>query len=258
VIRYGDKFPRDEPDKTRPFGISKESSMSKKRKTGNNSSGSIPVNFELRKISALTANQERVFQAYSEGNHLNLHGYAGTGKTYLALYLALRDYISSGKYRRVIVVRSVVPSRKIGFLPGDDKQKSKVYEDPYKEIVNDLFSRGDAYDCLKLRREVEFTTTSFLRGLTFYDSIIIVDEIQNMLFQELDTVMTRLGDNTRVIFCGDYRQSDLDRSEREGVHQFMNVLHKMQNFAHIEFGLEDIVRSGLVKDYIIHRTELNL
>lgn len=232
--------------------------MSKKRKTGSNSSGSMPVNFELRKVLPKNENQQQAFDAYNQGYHLCLHGYAGTGKTYIALYLALRDYITTGNYRRVVLVRSVVQARNMGFLPGKVNEKSSMFEDPYVEIVNDLFNRGDAYQCLKLRRELDFMTTSFLRGLTFNDTILVVDEIQNMTFQELDTIMTRLGDNSRIIFSGDFRQSDLDRRDREGVHSFMNVLGRMQNIAHIDFQIDDIVRSGTVRDYIIQRTELNL
>lgn len=220
-----------------------------------------PVNhFELRSIKPLTVNQENTFDAYHDGHNLMLHGYAGTGKTFCALYLALKDILSGrSDAERIILIRSVVPSRDMGFLPGSIKDKIKVYEEPYKEICDDLFGRGDGYDILKMKKLVEFTTTSFLRGLTFNNAIVIVDETNNMLMSELDTVMTRMGNNSRIIFCGDYRQTDLNKPhEKEGITQFMKITHKINSFRHIEFQKEDIVRSGVVKDYIIQKTEMGL
>ena len=211
--------------------------------------------FELREILPLTDTQEIVFNEYDNGKNLVLHGYAGTGKTYISLYLALETLLkSNSKYDRIIIVRSVVPSRDMGFLPGSIAEKARVYEEPYREICNNILSRGDGYEILKTRKVIEFTTTSFLRGLTFNNAIVIVDEIQNMQFSEIDTVMTRLGDNTRVIFCGDFRQTDFKKEdEKSGIVKFMKILKKMSNFEHIEFLESDIVRSGIVKDYIIKK-----
>jgi phosphate starvation-inducible protein PhoH len=215
--------------------------------------------FEMSKVSPMTDNQKKAMQAYDHGNHLVLHGYAGTGKTYLSLYLALEEIITenSAFYDKVVILRSVVPSRDMGFLPGSALQKSAVYEAPYKQIVDELFGRGDGYEVLKMKKMLEFTTTSFLRGLTFNRSIVIVDEMQNMTFQELDTVMTRMGDNSKIIYCGDFRQTDLKKAEElSGLHKFMKILKTMNNIAYVEFDKEDIVRSGIVKDYIIKKTEL--
>ena len=215
--------------------------------------------FSLRHISPLTVNQQRVWDAYQNGSNLMLHGYAGTGKTFLSSYLALREVLTSDIYKRVVIIRSVVPSRDMGFLPGTEKQKAEVYEQPYQEICDDLFGRGDGWRILKLKRLVEFTTTSFLRGTTFNDSIIIVDECNNMTFQEIDTVMTRIGNNSKIIFCGDYRQTDLHKPhDKTGIRELMSLTQKMKSFEHIEFGIEDIVRSGVVKEYIIHKTEMGL
>jgi len=215
--------------------------------------------FELRHIQPLTVNQERVFDAYYSGQNLMLHGYAGTGKTFLSSYLAIKDILTQETYKKVVIIRSVVPSRDMGFLPGTDKQKAEVYEQPYQEICDDLFGRGDGYKILKLKGLVEFTTTSFLRGTTFNDSIIIVDECNNMSFQEIDTVMTRIGTNSRIVFCGDYRQSDLIKPhDKTGIKELMAVTRRMPSFDHIEFGIEDIVRSGVVKEYIIQKTEMGL
>jgi phosphate starvation-inducible PhoH-like protein len=215
--------------------------------------------FELRHIQPLTVNQEKVFDAYYAGQNLMLHGYAGTGKTFLSSYLAIKEVLTADIYKKVVIIRSVVPSRDMGFLPGTEKQKAEVYEQPYQEICDDLFGRGDGYKILKIKGLVEFTTTSFLRGTTFNDSIIIVDECNNMSFQEIDTVMTRIGNNSKIIFCGDYRQSDLIKPhDKTGIKELMAVTRRMPSFDHIEFGIEDIVRSGVVKEYIIQKTEMGL
>jgi len=215
--------------------------------------------FELRHIKPLTVNQQRVWDAYEAGSNLMLHGYAGTGKTFLSSYLALKEVLIEQTYKRVVIIRSVVPSRDMGFLPGSEKQKAEVYEQPYQEICDDLFGRGDGWRILKLKRLVEFTTTSFLRGTTFNDAIIIVDECNNMNFQEIDTVMTRIGTNSRIVFCGDYRQSDLNKPhDKTGIRELMAITRRMPSFDHIEFGIEDIVRSGTVREYIIQKTEMGL
>ncbi len=211
--------------------------------------------FELKGITALTDTQEEVFNRYDEGKNLVLHGFAGTGKTYISLYLALETLLKNQtKYDKIIIVRSVVPSRDMGFLPGSAAEKARVYEEPYREICQDLLERGDAYDILKQKRWLDFTTTSFLRGLTWNNAIVLVDEIQNMQFSEIDTVMTRLGNNSKIIFCGDFRQTDFKKDEeKSGLKKFMSILDRMNNFAHVEFKEEDIVRSGIVKDYIIKK-----
>lgn len=223
---------------------------SKRRRRSNNP-------FDLSKTSPMNANQEKVMKAYDMGSHMVLHGYAGTGKTYLSLYLALEELLTNGQfYDRILIVRSVVPSRDMGFLPGSAKEKARIFEEPYKQICDELFQRGDGYEILKMKKMVEFTTTSYLRGITFNRSIVIVDEMQNMSFQELDTTMTRMGDNSRVIFCGDFRQTDLTKQEdMRGLQNFLNITKRIPNFEYIEFGKQDIVRSGLVKDYIIAKTE---
>jgi len=219
-----------------------------------------PEHFSLRNVKPLTYSQTTTFEAWHADQHLLLHGVAGTGKTYIALYLALKEILrNDSKYQQIIIVRSTVPSRDMGFLPGKVDEKSKVYEEPYREICDDLFGRGDGYDILKMKKMLHFTTTSFLRGLTFKDSIVIVDECENMTLQELDTVITRVGDNTRIVFCGDYRQSDLQkRADKEGLHTFLRILDDTRYFERIEFGPDDIVRSGLVKAYILSKLELGI
>ena len=153
----------------------------------------------------------------------------------MSLHLALNEVLNKSRYKQIVVIRSVVPSRDMGFLPGSAKEKARVYEEPYKMICDDLFGRGDGYDILKMKHMMEFTTTSFLRGVTFNDAIIIVDECQNMIQQELDTVMTRVGNNCRIVFCGDFRQTDLAKhEERRGLLTFMNILDRMSCFEKID------------------------
>jgi phosphate starvation-inducible protein PhoH len=216
--------------------------------------------FELRTIKPLTPNQEKAFQAYRQNYHLSLHGYAGTGKTFCALYLALNQILTGeSAYAKIVIVRSVVPSRDMGFLPGSMKEKIAVYEEPYREICDSLFGRGDGYEILKMKGLVQFTTTSFLRGTTFNKSIVILDEAQNLTFQEADTVMTRMGDESRIMICGDFRQTDLNKPyDKEGITQLMRITNRINTFQNIEFDKEDIVRSGLVKSYIIQKSELGI
>jgi phosphate starvation-inducible PhoH-like protein len=218
------------------------------------------AHFELRTIKPLTPNQDRMFSAYNQGYHIMAHGFAGTGKTFCALYLALNELLTNDSiYSKIVIVRSVVPSRDMGFLPGSMKEKIMVYEEPYREICDSLFGRGDGYDILKMKGIVQFTTTSYLRGLTFNNAIVILDESQNLSFQECDTVLTRMGDESRIIVCGDYRQTDLHKPhEREGITQLMRITNRINTFQSVEFEKDDIVRSGLVKQYIIQKHELGL
>ena len=212
---------------------------------------------KIRNIQAKTQNQDKVFLDFDDGYNLLLHGLAGTGKTFISLYLALSDILEGyGDQRSVTIVRSVVPTRDMGYLPGNQKEKSKVYEAPYSNICSELFGRGDAYEVLKGRGMIDFVTTSFVRGITMSNTTVIVDDCQNLTFHELDSIITRLGDNSRIIFCGDFRQSDLVRDEdRKGVLTFMQILSRMKGFTSIEFEEDDIVRSKLVKEYIISKVK---
>lgn len=214
------------------------------------------TNLKLRKIHPLTENQRKTFQYYESSDNLLLHGLAGTGKTFISVYLALHSILEKFEYKKLYIVRSIVPTRDIGFLPGNQKDKSKAYELPYYAICSELFGRGDSYDLLKNKGIIEFLSTSFIRGTTLSDCIVIVDECQNLTFHELDSVITRLGQNASVIFCGDFRQSDLKKSEKSGIMQFIDILQKIKSFSHVEFQEDDIVRSGIVKEYIITKDRL--
>lgn len=219
--------------------------------------------FQLsRNINPMTENQRIAFEAWDEGANLMLHGIAGTGKTFLALYFALKQITSPHTdQKKVFIVRSTVPTRDQGFLPGTLKQKEAVYESAYYDIATKLFNRGDAYEILKQKNMVEFSSTSFLRGCTFDDCVIVVDEVQNMSDGELHTVMTRVGENCKIIFCGDVKQDDLTSKrykEESGLANFMRIIRNMKEFDFVEFHAEDIVRSRLVKSYIIQRDKLGL
>jgi phosphate starvation-inducible protein PhoH len=206
---------------------------------------------DIRRIKPLTDNQAEAIRAFTENKNLLLTGSAGTGKTYIALALALRQTLNrANSPSKVMIVRSAVPTREIGFLPGSLDEKIEIYYAPYEDIVNDLSPGG--WDKAIGMNLIKLESTSFIRGSTWDDVIVIVDEIQNMSFHELDSVITRLGINSRVIFCGDYYQSDLlKEKERDGVRDFVSILKKISNFTHIEFTSEDIVRSDLVREYII-------
>jgi phosphate starvation-inducible protein PhoH len=218
------------------------------------------LNFKLKNIEPLTQNQKLSFEAYQGGKNLLLHGIAGTGKSFISLYLALNQILSeNSQYKKLVIVRSVVPTRDMGFLPGNSKEKAKVYEAPYYAICTELFGRSDSYEYLKSKNLVDFISTSFIRGITLNDCIIIVDEIANMTLHELDSVITRVGKNCKIVFCGDFRQSDFTKEhERNGLVDFMRIIARMKSFTFIDFNEQDIVRSSMVKDYIIQKDKLKI
>lgn len=205
-------------------------------------------NLTLEVIEPLTANQRKVWDA---NENILMCGTAGSGKTFLACYIALDD-IFKNEYKKLVIVRSAVPTRDMGFLPGSDKDKANVYESPYIGVFSELFNCGTAYESLKASGTVEFKTTSFVRGITISDAVIIVDEMQNLSFHELDSIITRVGQNCKIIFCGDFNQADLAKN---GMKKFVEILRDMRQFDIVEFGIEDIVRSGLVKDYLIAKAK---
>jgi len=221
---------------------------------------------ELVNIKPITENQKRVVEAWNSGKHLFLYGVAGTGKTFLSLHLALKEVLkASTEQQRVYIVRSLLPTRDIGFLPGDEEDKSFLYQMPYQNMVRFMFQAptDNAFERLyvDLRNQgtIEFLSTSFLRGITIDNGIIIVDECQNLNFHELDTIITRCGQNSRIIFCGDFQQTDLNKTaERNGVYDFQKILFEMDSVENIEFDLGDIVRSGFLRDYLIQKIKLGL
>lgn len=247
---------RRNPDQ--PIGVGMTAKQMKRKK---------PINWDLLlDIDPLTDNQKRLFESYDSGKNLVAYGAAGTGKTFITLYNALRDVLDENSpYEKIYIVRSLVATREIGFLPGDHEDKSSLYQIPYKNMVKYMFQMPtDAdfemlYGNLKTQGTISFWSTSFIRGTTLDKSIIIVDEFQNLNFHELDSIITRVGEDTKICFCGDATQSDLVKTnERNGIIDFLKILRIMPSFDLIEFGVEDIVRSGLCKEYIIAKTHLGL
>ena len=215
-------------------------------------------------IDPLSDNQKRLFDSYNEGKHIVAYGCAGTGKTFITLYNALRDVLSENTpYERIYLVRSLVATREIGFLPGTYEDKADIYQIPYKNMVKYMFQMAsDAdfemlYGNLKAQETIKFWSTSFLRGTTLNNAIIIVDECQNLNFHELDSIITRVGTDCKIIFAGDVMQTDLVKTnERNGILDFMKILEVMEEFTSIEFGTEDIVRSGLIRSYILSKMHM--
>ena len=241
-----------------PIGIGLTTKQMKRKK---------PIgNTYLLDIEPITDNQKKLFDSYADGKHLVAYGTAGTGKTFISLYNALADVLDeTTPYERIYLVRSLVSTREIGFLPGDHEDKADIYQIPYKNMVKYMFQMPtDAdfemlYGNLKAQETIKFWSTSFIRGTTLDNAIVIVDEFQNLNFHELDSIITRIGENSRIVFCGDASQSDLVKTnDRNGIHDFLNILRKMPSFDIIEYGIDDIVRSGLVKEYIIAKLDIGL
>ena len=241
-----------------PIGVGLTTKQMKRKK---------PINTDMmRDIEPLTPNQKVLFDAYKEDKNLVAYGCAGTGKTFITLYNALRDVLDeTTPYEKIYIVRSLVATREIGFLPGDHEDKSSLYQIPYKHMVKYMFEMPTEadfhmlYGNLKTQGTLDFWSTSFIRGTTFDKTIVIVDEYQNLNYHELDSIMTRVGSQSKIMFCGDATQSDLIKTnERNGIIDFMRVLRLMPSVDVIEFGVEDIVRSGLVKEYILAKLELNI
>tara|TARA_Y100001970_G_C14204955_1_gene843432 strand:+ start:622 stop:1374 length:753 start_codon:yes stop_codon:yes gene_type:complete len=243
---------------TDPIGVGMTAKQMKRKK---------PINTDLmRDIEPLTQNQQTLFESYAQDKNLVAFGCAGTGKTFITLYNALKEVLDeTTPYEKIYIVRSLVATREIGFLPGDHEDKSSLYQIPYKHMVKYMFEMPTEadfqmlYSNLKAQGTIDFWSTSFIRGTTFDRTIVIVDEYQNLNFHELDSIMTRIGEDSKIMFCGDATQSDLvKQNERNGVVDFMRVLRLMPSVHLIEFGVEDIVRSGLCKEYILAKMELNL
>lgn len=225
-----------------------EPTQKKKNKNGKDGGG-----LHLLPLTGKTYNQKKFFSMYPNFQVMSLTGYAGTGKTYIALGQALAD-VQSGKFNEVMIVRSAVPSRDMGFMPGNKKEKMGEYETPYIIICNKLYGRGDAYNVLKQKNHLKFESSSFLRGVTFENMVLVIDEAQNMGYQELYTILTRIGENCKVIMCGDTRQDDLTNErfkEKSGYDLMLKKLEMVPSCARIEFNEEDIVRSGFVKEFIL-------
>ena len=241
-----------------PIGVGMTAKQMKRKK---------PINADMmREIDPLTDNQKVLFDSYSKNQNIVAYGAAGTGKTFITLYNALRDVLDpSTPYEKIYIVRSLVATREIGFLPGDHEDKSSLYQLPYVSMVKYMFempSEADfnmLYGNLKAQDTIDFWSTSFIRGTTFDKTIVIVDEFQNLNYHELDSIMTRVGAQSKIMFCGDASQSDLIKTnERNGIIDFMQILRIMSSVDVIEFGVEDIVRSGLVKEYILAKLEIGL
>ena len=249
-------MPRKRKVSDGPIGVGLTAKQMKRKK---------PINSDfLRDIEPLTDNQKVLFDAYDAGKNVVAYGAAGTGKTFITLYNALCDVLDpSTPYEKIYLVRSLVATREIGFLPGDHEDKSALYQIPYKNMVRYMFSMPDdnsfemLYDNLRAQETISFWSTSFIRGVTLDNAIVIVDEFSNLNFHELDSMITRIGEDSKIMLCGDITQSDLTRDhERSGISDFIKILQNMEEFSCIEFGIDDIVRSGLVKSYLISKYNL--
>jgi len=251
-------MPRKKKNGDQPIGVGLTSKQMKRKK---------PINADmLRDVEALTDNQKALFESYAKNKNLVAYGAAGTGKTFITLFNALGDVLDPHTpYDKIYIVRSLVATREIGFLPGDHEDKSSLYQIPYKNMVKFMFempSEADfemLYGNLKAQGTISFWSTSFIRGTTLDKAIVIVDEYQNLNFHELDSIITRVGQDSKIMFCGDATQSDLVKTnEKNGVIDFMKILRIMPSVDIVEFGVDDIVRSGFVKEYLLAKMETTI
>ena len=251
-------MPRKKRSNDQPIGVGLTTRQMKRKK---------PLSSDfLVDIEPLTENQKKLFEAYKDQKHIIAYGCAGTGKTFITLFNALKEVLDERTpYEKIYLVRSLVATREIGFLPGTYEDKADIYQIPYKNMVKYMFQMAsDAdfemlYGNLKAQETIKFWSTSFLRGTTLDNSIVIVDEFQNCTMHELDSIITRIGENSKIMFCGDATQSDLNKAnERNGIVDFINILRSMPSIDMIEFGINDIIRSGLVKEYIVAKTEAGM
>lgn len=219
---------------------------------------------DIKELEPLTDTQKDFFESYDDDSidAFVLFGSAGTGKTFIACYKAILDVLDPENeiYDKIIIVRSSVQSRNMGFLPGTTDEKMEAFEAPYHSIFADLTGKKYAYEKLKDMGKIEFVSSSFIRGVTFHNAIVIVDEIQNFNFQELSTVCTRIGNNSRLILCGDGKQDDLiyNKNDISGFQTFLEVSRKMPEFRNFRFTADDIVRSGFVKSWIMTCEKLGI
>lgn len=215
---------------------------------------------DLYQYDPMTDNQEKAFRAWDDGDHLVLTGSAGTGKTFIAMYLGLEAVLDRKEpQEKLVLIRSMVPTREMGFLPGSKEEKEAAYIAPYKSICHELFNEKNAYGKLTSYKQLEFHSTSHIRGITIDDAVVIIDEMQNLTFHELDSVITRIGRNCRIIFSGDFLQTDFKRDDdRSGLFKFMAIVERLKDFTMVDFNWEDIVRSDFVRDYIMTKEMLGI
>jgi predicted ribonuclease YlaK len=211
----------------------------------------------MQDIRPITTSQEEAYDNWEQGNNLILSGAAGSGKTFIALYLALQELIKNRK-KRLVIIRSVVPTRDIGFLPGTQEEKEAAYLTPYIGVISEIFKNNPTLFTSFIKNgTIEFLTTSFIRGITLRDAIIVVDEFQNCNFHELDSIITRVGKGSRIIFSGDYFQSDFThKRDKQGIGEFVKILENLKHFKKIEFTWEDCVRSGMVREYLMTKEKM--
>lgn len=209
---------------------------------------------DMVNVKPLTKNQQLTFHLYSEGYSLILNGFAGCGKTFMAIYLALNELLDpESPYEKLLIVRSASPTKQQGFLPGTLEEKQAIFEMPYPPIFDKLFKKKNQYKFMKEAGLVEFESTSYMRGVTLDNTIVIFDEVSSATYHEISTIITRLGKDAKLIFCGDTLQNDLvyDRNLQSGYEKFISIANMMPDFRAVHFKVDDCVRSDFVKSFLV-------
>lgn len=215
---------------------------------------------DMKSITPMTRNQQRVFDLWKDDYSIVLDGFSGVGKSFLSIYLALKDILDADSvYEKIIIVRSTTSIRSPGFLPGSLEEKNSVFEMPYSQIFDDLFKKKNQYKFMKEAGLVEFHSTAFLRGLSFTNAIVIFDEFQNANYEEIATCIQRIARQSKLILCGDYMQNDLIRMKNDvsGFKKAIDIINMMPDFRKVSFEIADCVRSEFVKSFLVAESIYN-
>lgn len=197
-------------------------------------------------ISARTPNQKKMVEAVGRNDLTFALGPAGTGKTYVAIALAVKA-LKNKEVRKIILSRPAVEAgEKLGFLPGDMKDKIDPYLQPLYDALEDMIPAVKLKEYMETKA-IQIAPLAFMRGRTLNDAIIVLDEAQNTTTQQIKMFLTRLGMNAKMIITGDVSQIDLPRQISSGLVQAMKVLRDVDGIGRVEFGRADIVRHKLVQ-----------
>ncbi|WP_439431608.1 PhoH family protein [Segatella copri] len=198
-----------------------------------------------RPIKSRSENQQQLIEAYEKNDMVFAVGPAGTGKTYLSIALAVKA-LKEKTIKKIILSRPAVEAgEKLGFLPGDMKDKIDPYLQPLYDALEDMIPAVKLQDMME-KHIIQIAPLAFMRGRTLSDAVVILDEAQNTTSQQIRMFLTRMGMNTKMIITGDLTQIDLPREQRSGLKEALKILEGVEGIGVVKLGQKDIVRHKLV------------